>query len=340
MHPLLRNSLIGITRGAPHVNLAPVASSSRRAFHVTYLRCNSIDENNKEKVNGSPDGTISTPLSSTSSAGSLTSDDQKTAPSEASATDATFKSSPPRPQSARPAPLRKRTICLSNVLDGTSVSKLKGYLSNEFGHVAWVTLARPLCLRQARSYSFNQPRRRHAYVLFSRGSSVDKVRARLGSPIDFDGTALFFKLIPPVADTLFIRRLVSADSEELRGHIEASCRDLVSLTRLGSCLELRASDVKAASRARTVLKDYFRRSSTTAWVDFKTDEGDLSVVLRALQRNRAEQLHRLQRALSDPARDDKGCKSRFESLSIRRVHASRIGATRLKSPRDIGVQSM
>ena len=32
-------------------------------------------------------------------------------------------------------------------------------------------------------------------------------------------------------DTLFIIRLGNADSEELQGHIEASCRDLVSLTR-------------------------------------------------------------------------------------------------------------
>ena len=91
------------------------------------------------------------------------------------------------------------------------------------------------------------PRCRHAYVLFSRASSVDKVRTRLGSPIDFYGSALFSKLIPPVTvggptnkalqerlhprkDPLFIRRLENADSEELRGHIEASCRDLVSLT--------------------------------------------------------------------------------------------------------------
>ena len=63
--------------------------------------------------------------------------------------------------------------------------------------------------------------------------------------------------------------------------------------------------MKAASRARTALKDHFRRSNSTVWVDFKTDEGDLPVVLRAQKKNRAEQLHRLQRALSDPARGDR-----------------------------------
>ncbi|KAL1726600.1 hypothetical protein EV714DRAFT_287091 [Schizophyllum commune] len=332
MHPLLRNSLIGITRGAPHVYLAPMASSSRRAFHVTYLRCKSIDDNDGEKVDGSPDGTISTPLSSTSSAGPLTSDNPKTITSEATATDATFKSSPPRPRSARPAPLRKRMICLSNVLDGTSISKLKEFLSNEFGHVAWVTMG-PFAPGKRASDSKNEPRRRHAYVLFSRGSSVDKVRARLGSPIDFDGTALLPELIPPVTvggptnkalqerlhprkdpsqpavmrpkGTLFIRRLNSADSQKLRDYLETSCREVVSFTRLGSCVELRFTDVKAASKARTVLKDYFRRSNTASWVDFKADEGDLPLVLRAQKRSRAEQLRRLQRALSDPTRDDK-----------------------------------
>lgn len=74
---------------------------------------------------------------------------------------------------------------------------------------------------------------------------------------------------------------------------------------MGSCVELRFTDVKAASKARTVLKDYFRRSNTASWVDFKADEGDLPVVLRAQKRSRAEQLRRLQRALSDPARGDK-----------------------------------
>ncbi|KAL1752740.1 hypothetical protein FB107DRAFT_292911 [Schizophyllum commune] len=277
-----------------------MASSSRRAIHVTYMRCQSIDVSNREKADGSPDGTIASPLSSLPSAGPSSSNHADTEPSATTAADATAQTSPLRPRSARPTPLRKRTICLSS----------------------------PFAPGKRASDSNAHPRRRHAYVLFSRASSVDKVRARLGRPIDFYGSALFPELIPPVTvggptnkalqerlhprkdplhpagvrpkDTLFIRRLEGADSEELRGHIEASCRDLVSLTR-----QLRFSDVKAASRARTVLKDYFRRSSTTAWVDFKTDEGDLPVVLRAQQRNRAEQLRRLQHALLDPARDDK-----------------------------------
>ncbi|KAI5890941.1 uncharacterized protein SCHCODRAFT_02580019 [Schizophyllum commune H4-8] len=332
MNPLLRNSLIGITRPVLHVNLAPVASSSRRALHVTYLRCKSIDENNRERVDGPPDGKIATSLSSPPNTRPSAGGNSRDTPSATISTDTDSKKSPPRPRPARSAPLRKRTICLSNVLDGTSISKLKEFLSDEFGHATWVTLG-PYAPGKRASNSSDRPRRRHAYVLFAHASSVDKVRARLGSLIDFDGTALFPELIPPVAvggptnkalherlyprkdplhpagvrpkDTLFVRRLENVDSQELRKHIEASCRDLVSLTRLGSCFELQFIDVRAASRARTKLKDYFRRSDSTAWVDFKTDEGDLPVVLRAQVRDRAEQLRRLQRALSDPARDDK-----------------------------------
>ena len=92
--------------------------------------------------------------------------------------------------------------------------------------------------------------------------------------------------------------------------------------------------MKAASRARTVLKDYFRRSNTTAWVDFQTDEGDLPVVLRAQQRNRAEQLRRLQRALSNPARGDKGsvqaaieiAKQKLEETKEKLAHMEELAA--------------
>ncbi|KAL1686791.1 hypothetical protein GGG16DRAFT_117577 [Schizophyllum commune] len=351
MHPLLRNTLIEISRAPSRANLASVASSSRRVFNVDHLRSYLYSKDTSREVVGlsditklayrrSPqklaklaqDGINSASPLDGPTVGSSTVNDSQVPADNIPAQEADRDQQRPHTRRARPPPLRKRVVCVDNVVDGTSLRKLKDLMSHEFGDVAWISIGR-FAKDESPDNRDDHPERRQAYVLFKHASSIDNVRTRLGSLIDFDGVALRAELIPPVAvggptnaelrdrlyprkeplhpvgvrpkDTLFVRQLEDEDVEELRKHIEASFSDLVSLTRLGSCLELRFTDVKAASRARTALKDHFRRSDSTSWVDFKTDEGDLPVVLRAQKKNRAEQLHRLQRALSDPTRADK-----------------------------------
>ncbi|KAI5832196.1 hypothetical protein K523DRAFT_235678 [Schizophyllum commune Tattone D] len=359
MHPLLRNTLIEISRAPSRANLASVASSSRRVFNVDHLRSYLYSKDTSREVVGlsditklayrrSPqklaklaqDGINSASPLDGPTVGSSTVNDSQVPADNIPAQEADRDQQRPHTRRARPPPLRKRVVCVDNVVDGTSLRKLKDLMSHEFGDVAWISIGMltrsyfsgtPHLLKG--SARDDHPERRQAYVLFKHASSIDNVRTRLGSLIDFDGVALRAELIPPVAvggptnaelrdrlyprkeplhpvgvrpkDTLFVRQLEDEDVEELRKHIEASFSDLVSLTRLGSCLELRFADLKAASRARTALKDHFRRSNSTSWVDFKTDEGDLPVVLRAQKKNRAEQLHRLQRALANPARGNK-----------------------------------
>ncbi|KAL1712935.1 hypothetical protein EV715DRAFT_212690 [Schizophyllum commune] len=331
MHPFLRKTFTEIARLPPRVNLASVASSSRRVFNVDHLRSYLYSKDTSGELAGLAQDGIPTSLDP-AAAGPSTVVGSEIAAVSTPAKEADSDKQPPRTRRARPPPLRKRVICVDNVVDGTSLRKLKDLMSREFGEVSWVSIGR-FARDESPDNVDDRPELRQAYVLFKHASSIDKVRARLGSLIDFDGVALRAELLPPVAvggptnrevrerlyprkeplypagvrpkDTLFIRRLEDANVEELRKHIEVSFSDLVSLTRLGSCFELRFTDVKAASRARTALKDHFRRSNSTSWVDFKTDEGDLPVVLRAQKKNRAEQLHRLQRALADPARSDK-----------------------------------
>ncbi|KAL1752729.1 hypothetical protein FB107DRAFT_219261 [Schizophyllum commune] len=331
MHPLLRKTFTEIARLPPRVNLASVASSSRRVFNVNHLHSNVPSQDGSGELAGLAQDGIPTSLDP-AAAGPSTVVGSEIAAVSTPTEEAHSDKQPPRTRRARPPPLRKRVICVDNVVDGTSLKKLKNLMSHEFGEVAWVSIGR-FAKDESPDNGEDRPELRQAYVLFKHASSIDKVRARLGSLTDLDGTALRAELIPPVAvggptnaelrdrlyprkeplhpvgvwpkDTLFIRRLEDQDVEELRKHIEASFSDLVSLTRLGFCLELQFADVKAASRARTALKDHFRRSNPTVWVDFKTDESDLPVVLRAQKKNRAEQLHRLQRALADPARGDK-----------------------------------
>ncbi|KAL1700054.1 hypothetical protein EV121DRAFT_214934 [Schizophyllum commune] len=331
MHPSLRRALIEITRAPSRANLASLASSSRRVFNVDHLRSYLYSKDTSEESAGLAQDGIPTSLDP-AVAGPSTVVGSDIAAASTPSKEADSDKQPPRTRLAPPLPLRKRVICVDNVVDGTSLRKLKDLMSREFGDVAWVSVGR-FVKDESPDNVVDRPERRQAYVLLKHADSIDRVRARLGSLIDFDGTALRAELLPPVAvggptnaelrdrlyprkeplhpagvrpkDTLFVRRLEDEDVEELRKHIEASFSDPVSLTRLGSCLELQFTDVKAASRARTALKDYFRRSNSTSWVDFKTDEGDLPVVLRAQKKNRAEQLHRLQRALADPARGDK-----------------------------------
>ncbi|KAL1658653.1 hypothetical protein GGF50DRAFT_120650 [Schizophyllum commune] len=330
MHPLLRNTLIEISRAPSRANLASVASSSRRVFNVDHLRSYlySKDTSREKLAKLAQDGINSASPLDGPTVGSSTVNDSQVPADNIPAQEADRDQQRPHTRRARPPPLRKRVVCVDNVVDGTSLRKLKDLMSHEFGDVAWISIGR-FAKDESPDNRDDHPERRQAYVLFKHASSIDNVRTRLGSLIDFDGVALRAELIPPVAvggptnaelrdrlyprkeplhpvgvrpkDTLFVRQLEDEDVEELRKHIEASFSDLVSLTRRKSF----AHPAEAASRARTALKDYFRRSNSTSWVDFETDEGDLPVVLRAQIRNRAEQLRRLQRALADPARSDK-----------------------------------